>query len=101
MVTIFYESHGRSVDNERRVVSGHRDAPLAESGRRQAREMGQRHASREIAAVFSSDLLPQYDGAMVVIVDHTAVHLALEHWLQGVPLARAVAEDAVRPWQPE
>ncbi len=56
MLTLFYSPHARSVDNEAGRASGHADAPLAESGRQQAQELGQHYARERLAAVFCSDL---------------------------------------------
>jgi broad specificity phosphatase PhoE len=65
MATVFYESHGRSVDNEAGIASGQRDAALSAAGRRQAQEMGERHAERLILAVFCSDLRRAAETAVI------------------------------------
>ena len=56
MVTIIFESHATSVDNEAHLASGHFDAELSELGKTQAKELGQRYAQKRPAAVFCSDL---------------------------------------------
>lgn len=56
MLTIYFSPHLTSVDNEIRRASGHADVPLSETGRRQARELGQHYANEKVDAVFCSDL---------------------------------------------
>src|SRR5574340_348536 len=55
-VSIVFETHSTSTDNERWLASGGRDCALSAAGRRQARELGQRRAEDELAALFASDL---------------------------------------------
>jgi alpha-ribazole phosphatase/probable phosphoglycerate mutase len=55
-VTIIFESHSTSVDNESGVSSGHHDCPLSALGREQARELGERYADGSVEAVYCSDL---------------------------------------------
>jgi broad specificity phosphatase PhoE len=55
-VEIVYETHSASVDNERGVATGWRDGELSETGRAQARELGERRREDGIAVVYSSDL---------------------------------------------
>lgn len=64
-VAIVFESHSASVDNARWVASGWLDSPLSQLGRRQARELGQRYAEVELAAVFASDLARAADTARI------------------------------------
>lgn len=170
MITITFETHATSVDNVARRASGHYDAPLAEIGEEQAKQLGVRHAATPLDAVFCSDLqrsyrtaelafagrsvkivtdrrlreldygewtrrpadevfaegprridtpfpagesyaqvadrmrdfltdlLRDHDGETVIIIGHRATHYGLMHWINHVPLERAVAERA--PWQP-
>src|SRR5207245_10490571 len=58
IVTIIFETHATSVDNERRVASGHSDAELSMLGRRQAADLGARYAREGLHAIFCSDLQP-------------------------------------------
>jgi broad specificity phosphatase PhoE len=55
-VEIVYETHATSVDNERGIATGWRDGELSETGREQARELGERRREDGIAVVYSSDL---------------------------------------------
>jgi 2,3-bisphosphoglycerate-dependent phosphoglycerate mutase len=55
-IEIVFETHSTTTDNERWIASGWLDGQLSPLGRRQAKELGERRADDEIAAVFSSDL---------------------------------------------
>ena len=55
-ITVVYETHAISEDNERGVASGWSHSRLSERGREQARELGERRRDDGIVAVFSSDL---------------------------------------------
>lgn len=77
MITIIFESHATSVDNEARLSSGWNDVDLSELGLRQAAELGARYRERLPDAVFCSDLQRSYktvvlafkDSGVPVIVD--------------------------------
>jgi 2,3-bisphosphoglycerate-dependent phosphoglycerate mutase len=56
VITIVFETHSISEDNDRGVASGWNHSRLSERGRGLARELGQRRRDDGIAAVFSSDL---------------------------------------------
>ncbi len=60
MVTIFFESHATTFDNENHLASGHYDVELSDLGVKQAKEMGERNADEDFAAVFCSDLKRSY-----------------------------------------
>ncbi len=55
-ITVVFETHAISEDNELGVASGWSHSRLSDRGRRQARELGERRRDDGIAAVFSSDL---------------------------------------------
>jgi 2,3-bisphosphoglycerate-dependent phosphoglycerate mutase len=55
-ITIVFETHSISEDNELGVASGWRHSRLSERGRELARELGARRRDDGIAAVFCSDL---------------------------------------------
>jgi broad specificity phosphatase PhoE len=59
-VTIIFETHSTSLDNEAGIASGHNDVDLSEMGFRQAKELGERYANESIAAVVCSDLMRSY-----------------------------------------
>jgi broad specificity phosphatase PhoE len=60
MVTIIFESHATSLDNEANISSGHYDVDLSELGLKQARELGDRYKTENFDAIFCSDLLRSY-----------------------------------------
>lgn len=55
-VRIVFETHSTSVDNEQGVATGWLDGQLSETGRAQARELGERRRDEAVDAVFTSDL---------------------------------------------
>ncbi|MDO8496325.1 MAG: histidine phosphatase family protein [bacterium] len=56
MVTIIFESHGTTVDNEKHLASGWADIELSELGIKQSKEMGQRYVNDNFNVIFCSDL---------------------------------------------
>jgi len=170
MVTIIFESHGTTFDNEQRLSSGWYDAELSPLGMEQAKQLGERRKHENFAAIFCSDLkrsyhtaeiafagrdieiikdarlreanygdlnrqpesevthrrgqyitksypngesyeqttektktfleelLQNYDGKKVLIIDHRATQYALEHFVNHVPLEKAVTD--LWAWQP-
>ena len=64
-VTIIFETHSTSLDNEAGIASGHNDVDLSEMGFRQAKELGQRYVDESIAAVVCSDLMRSYRTAEI------------------------------------
>lgn len=61
MVTIIFESHGTTYDNENGVSSGYADAKLSPPGRKQAKELGERYRDKYLDAIFCSDLSRSYE----------------------------------------
>lgn len=72
MVTIIFEAHGTTLDNENKLSSGHYDVELSELGKKQAEEMGERHFNEDFAAVFCSDLHRSYATAQIAFLDRDA-----------------------------
>ncbi|MDP6454364.1 MAG: histidine phosphatase family protein [SAR202 cluster bacterium] len=67
MMTIFFEGHALTSDNEAGVASGHNDVELSEAGRIQAAgEKRQRYESIVIDTVFTSDLRRAYETATIM-----------------------------------
>lgn len=60
MVTIIFESHSTTTDNEAHRSSGWNDVELSELGLRQSKELGERHAGDHFDAIFCSDLQRSY-----------------------------------------
>lgn len=65
MITIAFESHATSLDNEQDLSSGHNDVELSELGLQQAKELGIRYISEEFDAIFCSDLQRSYKTAEI------------------------------------
>ncbi|MFA5023225.1 MAG: histidine phosphatase family protein [Candidatus Paceibacterota bacterium] len=56
MITIIFEAHGTTFDNEAHLSSGHNDVALSPLGEQQSREMGERYKDDHFDAIFVSDL---------------------------------------------
>jgi broad specificity phosphatase PhoE len=63
MVTIIFESHSTTLDNEKHIASGHNDVALSPSGEAQAKALGKRRAGDRFDAIFCSDLQRSYNTA--------------------------------------
>lgn len=61
MITIIFESHGTTYDNEDKISSGHADAKLSPLGKKQAKELGERYKDKKLYVVFCSDLSRSYE----------------------------------------
>ncbi len=68
MITIYFEAHATSLDNEAGISSGHYDVELSEAGRKMAaEEKRQRFQSIEIDAAFTSDTRRAYNTATIML----------------------------------
>jgi alpha-ribazole phosphatase/probable phosphoglycerate mutase len=76
-ITIFFEMHSISEDNERGVASGWNHSRLSERGRELALELGSRWRESGIAAVFSSDLRRARETAEVAFA-HCPIPILLD-----------------------
>jgi len=56
MVTIIFEAHSTTTDNEAHLASGWNDVALSELGLKQSVELGQRYRLDDIDAIFTSDM---------------------------------------------
>ena len=63
MVTIVFEAHSTTIDNQNHVSSGHFDVELSELGLKQSKELGGRYENDSFDAVFCSDLQRSYKTA--------------------------------------
>ena len=63
-VTIWFEPHSTSLDNEAGLASGWNDVDLSEQGAKQSQELAARCRSRGIDAIFVSDLQRSYKTAV-------------------------------------
>lgn len=64
-VTIIFESHGTTVDNEEELSSGHFDVELSKLGIEQAGQLGERRRQEHFDAIFCSDLQRSYKTAEI------------------------------------
>lgn len=55
-LTLVYETHATTIDNENGVATGWLPGELSEAGRQQARELGERRRDDGIVAIYVSDL---------------------------------------------
>jgi broad specificity phosphatase PhoE len=69
MVTIIFESHSTTTDNEAHLSSGHNDVELSKIGKAQAKELGERYKGDHFAAVFCSDLQRSYETGEIAFRD--------------------------------
>ena len=65
MVTIIFESHGTTIDNEKHLASGWADVQLSELGVQQSKEMGKRYVDDNFDVVFCSNLERSYKSAEI------------------------------------
>ncbi len=65
MVTIIFESHSTTFDNEAHISSGHNDVELSPLGISQAKELGERRKGETFDAIFCSDLQRSYKTAEI------------------------------------
>lgn len=63
MVTIIFEAHSTTLDNENRVSSGHFDVELSELGIKQSKELGERYKNEHFDVILCSDLQRSYKTA--------------------------------------
>ncbi len=68
-VTIIFESHSTTLDNELHLASGWNDVDLSELGLRQAKELGQRRGNEHFDAIFCSDLQRSYHTGQIAFGD--------------------------------
>ncbi len=65
MVTLVFESHGTTTDNENRLASGQFDNKLSKLGLEQSKELGQRYQTDKFDAIFCSDLQRSFKTAEI------------------------------------
>jgi broad specificity phosphatase PhoE len=68
-LTIVFETHATSLDNERGLASGWFDVDLSPLGVQQARELGARRSSDHYAAIFCPDLYRAFRTATIAFGD--------------------------------
>lgn len=65
MLTLIFEAHGTTFDNEAHLSSGHNDVALSPLGIQQSKEMGERYKDDHFDAIFCSDLQRAYKSAEI------------------------------------
>jgi len=107
-VTVVFETHSTSEDNERGIATGWLPGRLSSIGRRQAAELGARRRDDGFAVVYTSDLARAAETARIafagsgleVIEDGRLRECDYGRW-NGMPRARLEAERLARidvPW---
>ncbi len=69
MVTIIFESHSTTEDNEAKLAAGWYDVALSELGETQAKQLGERYADQRFDAILCSDLQRSYKTAQIAFGD--------------------------------
>ena len=69
MVSIVFETHATSLDNEANLSSGHNDIELSPLGLEQADELRKRYANDKFDAIFCSNLQRAYRTAEIAFGD--------------------------------
>jgi broad specificity phosphatase PhoE len=100
-VELIYETHSRTVDNERGIATGWLQGELSASGRDFAVELGRRWQDTELATVYTSDLRRArqtaeiaFAGRRVPVVSDARLRECNYGSLNGMPVARLEAERA-------
>lgn len=62
---LIFESHSTSLDNKKKITSGHLDPPLSKKGRKQAKDLGLRYKISNISIVYCSDLQRSFETAEI------------------------------------
>lgn len=65
MVTIIFETHATTEDNEAKLAAGWYDVALSPLGESQARQLGERYSDQAFDAIFCSDLQRSYKTAQL------------------------------------
>lgn len=69
MVSIIFEAHGTTFDNENHLFSGHFDVKLSPLGIQQAKQLGERYKDQNFEAIFCSDMQRSYKTAEIAFKD--------------------------------
>jgi broad specificity phosphatase PhoE len=69
MVTIIFESHGTTFDNENNISSGLADSALSPKGIENAKQLGERYSNSHFDAIFCSDLQRSYETGRIAFGD--------------------------------
>ena len=106
MITIIFESHGTTPDNEKHISSGAKDIELSELGIAQAKELGERHKDEVFDAIFCSELQRSYKTAKIAfrekfpIIKDARINECDYGALNGHPSSEVDAEKVKRISEP-
>jgi 2,3-bisphosphoglycerate-dependent phosphoglycerate mutase len=92
-LSVAFETHSTTVDNERGVATGWMPGELSERGRSQAAELGRRRGDDGLVAVFCSDLARAEQTARIAFED-TSVPLLLDWRLRECDYGRRTGMSA-------
>ena len=100
---VVFETHSTSVDNELGIATGWNQGELSETGRVQARQLGERRRDDGIAVVFTSDLhravetaAIAFAGSSLPVVRDPRLRECNYGALNGMPRAQLDAERHLR-----
>ena len=102
MITIIFESHSTTTDNEAKLAAGWNDVSLSELGMRQAKQLGKRYKDESFDAIFCSDLQRSYKtaelafGSRYPIIKDERLRECNYGDLNGAPKAEIEAQRASR-----
>ena len=106
-VAVVFETHSTSVDNELGIATGWNQGTLSETGREQARELGDRRRDDGIAVVFASDLRRAVETAEIAfarsslpVLQDPRLRECNYGTLNGMPRAQLEAERKLRLDEP-
>ena len=98
-VHLIYETHSRTIDNERGIATGWLQGELSATGRDFAAELGRRWQDTKLAAVYTSDLRRAVQTAEiafanrgVLVISDSRLRECNYGVLNGMPVARLEAE---------
>ena len=106
--TLILVRHGQTAWNLEGRWQGHKDSPLTELGREQARQIASRLSGLKVAAIYTSDLGRAKEMAEIIAAPHKLSVIAREDlrersygMLEGKTIAEAAATEGgwVRAWQ--
>lgn len=75
---VIFETHAETLDNKLDVSSGWNDPVLTRRGRKQAREIGERHDNPTLDAIFAPDLRRGRQTAELAFPEISPTHLFLD-----------------------
>ena len=100
-VSIVYETHSTTMDNENGIATGWLPGELSTAGRAQARELGERRRDDNIAAIYVSDLARAletvriaFEGSAVPVVVDARLRECNYGRFNGMPAAQLHNERA-------